>query len=54
LKHPDRIDKMDTGLHNLLQRLVFHGRLYHCFSCRLQFYDRRSVADAAAAAPFDK
>jgi hypothetical protein len=31
---------MQKGLLNLLQRLS-GGKLYHCWFCRLQFYDTR-------------
>ena len=40
LKERDRIDKMETGLLNLFERLM-SGKLYHCRYCRIQFYDRR-------------
>jgi DNA-directed RNA polymerase subunit RPC12/RpoP len=45
LKHPDRIDRMHTGFLNLLERIAGKGQLFHCRWCRLQFYDRRSLAD---------
>lgn len=44
LKTPDRIDRRHSGFLNLLERIAGHGRLFHCRWCRLQFYDRRSVA----------
>ena len=54
LKERDRIDGMQRGLMNLAERLA-GGKLYHCKICRLQFYDRRTLAPAAppvgAAAP---
>jgi DNA-directed RNA polymerase subunit RPC12/RpoP len=43
LKSPDRIDPMQTGFLNLLERLL-DGKLYHCRFCRIQFYDRRGSA----------
>ncbi|PWU02927.1 MAG: hypothetical protein C5B51_20115 [Terriglobia bacterium] len=49
LKERDRIDRMSTGLLNLLER-VAGGKLIHCRFCRLQFYDRRILASEAAAA----
>jgi hypothetical protein len=57
LKRRDGIDKMQNGLANLLHKLV-GGKLYHCWFCRLQFYDVRkrfnsnggSDGDATAAA----
>jgi hypothetical protein len=36
----DRIDKMVRGPRSFLQRLM-GGTLYHCWFCRLQFYDLR-------------
>jgi hypothetical protein len=45
LKYPDRIDKMHTGFLNLLERVAGKGKLFHCRWCRLQFYDRRPLAD---------
>jgi len=55
LKVPDKIDPMNSGLFNLLEKLA-GGRLYHCRFCRIQFWDRRRLAseiaaDAAAQAP---
>jgi hypothetical protein len=49
LKKRDHIDPFQTGLLNLLERLL-GGRLHHCRYCRLQFYDRRPLAEMAAAA----
>ena len=43
LKEPDTIDKMHTGLWNLLERMV-GGRLHHCRYCRIQFWDRRRLS----------
>ncbi len=40
LEKPDKIDKMQTGLLNWLEKLA-GGSLYSCCFCRLQFYDRR-------------
>jgi len=48
LKERDRIDRMQTGLFNLVKRLA-GGRLVHCRICRLQFYDRRILASEAPA-----
>ena len=43
LKEPDRIDKMHTGLMNMMERMS-GGSLFHCRYCRVQFYDRRTRA----------
>jgi hypothetical protein len=43
LKERDRIDKMHTGLMNLIRKLG-GGKLFHCRVCRIQFYDRRARA----------
>src|ERR1035437_5385337 len=43
LKHRDRIDPMNGGFLNLLERMS-GGVIYHCKFCRLQFYDRRKSA----------
>jgi DNA-directed RNA polymerase subunit RPC12/RpoP len=48
IKEPDRIDRMHTGLLNLLERIA-GGRLYHCRYCRIQFWDRRRLAAEVAA-----
>jgi hypothetical protein len=48
LKEPDHIDKCHTGLLNLLERMA-GGKLYHCRYCRIQFYDRRRLANEVAA-----
>jgi len=47
LRAPDKIDGMQTGLINLLERL-HGGRLFHCRYCRVQFYDRRPRASEGA------
>lgn len=44
LRERDYIDKMDWGLWNLAARLC-GGKLYHCWFCRLQFYDRRPLPE---------
>jgi DNA-directed RNA polymerase subunit RPC12/RpoP len=36
----DKIDKMVGGPRSFFQRLM-GGKLYHCWYCRLQFYDLR-------------
>jgi hypothetical protein len=51
LKVPDRIDKMETGFLNLLERCL-GGTLYHCRYCRIQFFDRRTYTSAAPARPW--
>ena len=43
LKAPDKIDRRNTGFLNCLERLA-GGGLYHCCYCRMQFYDRRTLA----------
>ena len=40
MKRIDKIDKMRGGIFNMIHR-VFGGKLYHCWFCRLQFYDLR-------------
>jgi hypothetical protein len=50
LKDRDRIDRMQRGFLNLLERLAGTGRLVHCRFCRVQFYDRRILASEAATA----
>jgi DNA-directed RNA polymerase subunit RPC12/RpoP len=40
MKRIDKIDKMRGGVFNLIHRM-FGGKLYHCWFCRLQFYDFR-------------
>jgi hypothetical protein len=44
LRERDKIDKMQPGILNLAERIA-GGRLYHCCFCRLQFYDRRPLAE---------
>jgi hypothetical protein len=43
LKEPDKIDRLQTGFLNFLERTA-GGRLFHCRYCRVQFYDRRMLA----------
>ena len=43
LKTPDKIDPIQNGLLNLLERMA-GGRIHHCRYCRIQFYDRRRLA----------
>jgi len=43
LGEPDRIDPMQTGLWNMIERMM-GAHLYHCRFCRVQFYDRRPPA----------
>jgi DNA-directed RNA polymerase subunit RPC12/RpoP len=40
LKRIDKIDRMRRGLFNFIHRIL-GGQLYHCWFCRLQFYDFR-------------
>jgi hypothetical protein len=40
MKRIDKIDKLRGGFFNLIHRLL-GGQLYHCWFCRLQFYDLR-------------
>lgn len=40
MRRVDKIDKMRGGLFNLIHRIM-GGQLYHCWFCRLQFYDLR-------------
>jgi len=44
LKRVDKIDKMRGGLFNFVHRIL-GGKLYHCWFCRLQFYDFRPRRD---------
>ena len=44
LKKPDRVDRMQRGVLNTLHRLG-GGKLYHCWFCRIQFYDVRRQFD---------
>ena len=50
LKERDRIDRMERGIWNLAARLC-GGKLYHCYFCRLQFYDRRPPREAGEPDP---
>lgn len=50
LRSPDKIDKMSSGLLNTVERLA-GGSLYHCCFCRLQFYDRRTMAPRTTIQP---
>jgi len=50
LKQRDHIDPMRSGVLNLVERLS-GGRLYYCCFCRLQFYDRRSLAPRNLSSP---
>jgi hypothetical protein len=45
LESRDRIDRMYRNPISYLQRFL-GAPLYHCFRCRLQFYDRRELADS--------
>ncbi len=51
LEKPDKIDKMNTGFLNWLEKKA-GGSLYSCCFCRIQFYDRRkrSVANRSTEA----
>jgi hypothetical protein len=49
LKTRDRIDPMEPGFLNLLERWA-GGQLYHCKFCRIQFWDRRRFVPAPATA----
>lgn len=40
LKRVDKVDRMRRGPTNFLRRML-GGKLYHCWLCRLQFYDLR-------------
>ena len=50
LGEPDAVDTMQGGVLNWIERL-FHGNLYHCRFCRVQFYDRRPVASPSSEPP---
>ncbi len=41
LRSPDFVDEMDLNPFRNMRRL-FGARLYHCWRCRLQFYDLRA------------
>jgi hypothetical protein len=43
LKQRDKIDPMRSGVLNLLERMA-GGHLFYCCFCRIQFYDRRTLA----------
>ncbi len=45
LKRRDGIDKMHAGFGNFLHKIA-GGKLYHCWFCRLQFYDVRQRFNA--------
>lgn len=40
LRRVDKIDKMRRGIFNFVHKIL-GGQLYHCWFCRLQFYDLR-------------
>jgi hypothetical protein len=40
LRRRDGVDRMRSGIINLFNK-VAGGKLYHCWFCRLQFYDVR-------------
>ena len=44
LAERDHIDKMHWNPINRMQRFL-GGHLYHCRYCRVQFYDRRPLAE---------
>jgi hypothetical protein len=44
LRGPDKIDKMASGLWNTFEKIAGGNKLYHCCFCRIQFYDRRTMA----------
>jgi len=50
LGEPDGVDPMQRGVWNRFERL-FHGNLYHCRFCRVQFYDRRPLASQVQEPP---
>ena len=50
LAERDHIDRMLKNPVSVLQRIFFGGRLYHCRYCRVQFYDRRRLAEETTAA----
>jgi hypothetical protein len=43
LKERDRIDPLNHGFLNLMERLA-GGKLFHCRYCRIQFFDRRKLS----------
>jgi hypothetical protein len=48
LSKPDRVDSFDRNPVRLAQRM-FGARLYHCWLCRVQFYDLRPRRPAVRA-----
>jgi len=50
LKAPDKIDRLQTGFLNWLERLA-GGDLYHCRYCRVQFFDRRPMRSELSEEP---
>ena len=50
LRAPDKIDKMMPGLLNMMERLS-GGNLFHCCFCRIQFFDRRTMAPRTTLQP---
>ncbi len=40
----DRIDPMHRSLLTFVEWILGRGKLYHCYFCRVQFYDRRNLA----------
>jgi DNA-directed RNA polymerase subunit RPC12/RpoP len=53
LRVPDPIDKMTTGVWNLLEKIA-GGKLFHCRYCRIQFWDRRRTQAEMAADPVEE
>jgi hypothetical protein len=51
LKQPDKIDRHHGGFLNLLERVLGHGRMFHCRWCRLQFFDRRELSWESRGSP---
>jgi hypothetical protein len=50
LRGLDKIDKMQRGMLNRLEKIA-GGSLFHCCFCRIQFYDRRKVAPRTFVQP---
>jgi DNA-directed RNA polymerase subunit RPC12/RpoP len=50
LRGPDKIDKMRSGPLNRLEKMA-GGVLHHCCFCRIQFYDRRTMAPRTTLQP---
>lgn len=44
MRKVDKIDRMQGGIFNFIHRIL-GGQLYHCWFCRLQFYDFRPRRD---------